>query len=1208
MQHSHVALSNLVANQLPEFIRTEYPTFVAFLEAYYEYADTQGVSLKNIRDIDDTLDEFIQYFKAELAHNYPVSKSYDTERYLLKHVKDQYLAKGSEASYKLLFRLLFGKDVYMDYPGKQMLRVSDGKWQQDVSIFVRVDTGNAYEMIGKTVSIQTTKKISRDAVTAKAVQVDTVTATIENVIRVDGETNIYEFFLDRNFYGEIYPKDVIKYSTYFQGQVLPCTAEIDVGRGGEKFRPGMVFKVSSGEGTPLWFKVLNTDETGALLTVDLIKFGLYYNTDFAVTLLPTSAVTTRKKLSRTPVIISYEVVDGVINKISMLNGGSGYQQAPDVIIGGSGTGAIATAEIANGVISRVVITNQGQDYAYDPTVYVGSAGSNPWVESSVVSAGNFIKASNGSGGYLYYIVTVGGTTGSTAPSHTVGTEANGTAQFKAVNINDSGGSGATLEAIIGTADNAGKIVAIKIVDGGSGYSVLNPPSILIVSNQHDEGYGAEAEAVVNNGVVRKITIDPNHKGSGYTTAFINVVPKEGDVGTGAESEPILGSDYWYNYDDTTNGFTENGYLNAADYWDVTEHGRGAGATIPNIRDNVITKITIVDGGSGYDENTLIDVDDPTGTGLVAYTTGTGTLTTTADSSVVVGTGTAFLTDIEPGQSIFASDQTTFIGIVDTVTDNLTLELKTLPLNQLDGEAYKVRTGPVPVIENGTIVGVKFIKYGYGYTNPTVSVSSAASPTVVADLEVLSADIKDGCVIELNPTLVTPPVGASYTMYGTGYDLVVPVIDIQEPFRSISGVPTVLDSKATAKAKVVNGAIVKYFVTDPGSGYTVTPKALVRGSYGYADGAYVGTIRRQYFIDAKDTISENPALVNVKLGAVARYPGYFKTNDGFLDDSIFIQDSYYYQTFSYVIRIDEQLQSYASLVRTMLHPSGMALFGEYSINNAIALSIGLDSLVKSLGVTLYDSFKMDDSTVVKSSTKYISDEADDQRPDQTMVFPSAEIWYKVFVKALEDTSSTIDYSLAHATAETSIASVTVTNGGSGYPNLPAYPTVTFSNPTAVDGIRATGYAVVSAGKVTSIVVTHPGYGYTGSPTVTVSGGTGGSFVVNKANLFKFKFTKSHLDNVPVSDTSSWLFTQSSSETQPITDTSNLLVTKVFQGATENVIATDPLVPTLIIGLNNITDNITDTGYNESGYLHLTPYDQGGYFANDYNVGRLRDFSS
>lgn len=536
-----VGLKNLVAQQLPEFIRAEYPTFVAFVEAYYEFLDNQGVNLNSIRDIDETLEDYIKFFKAELAHNYPVvSKDYKTERFLLKHIKEQYLAKGSEASYKLLFRLLYGKDVFIDYPGRQMLRISDGRWQQEVSLFVKVSQGDATKVIGKTVTIQTAKRIYNTDVVKGVDAATAITATVENAIAIPGFTDVYEIFLDRNFYGDIFPNNSIKYGSEFQATILPCTAKIKISEPGRNFRPGMVFQLKTGEGTPFWFKVSSINENGGLKTIDTIRFGLQYNTDFSVTVLPSSAVSSKKKIA------------------------------------------------------------------------------------SAVSNLTF-------------------------------------------------------------AVDAGKIRDLEIVDPGMDYTL--PPVITI----DGDGTGAAAHAVIVDGQIVDVVMDD--LGDGYTYAFINVSPAPGDTtGIGGALQALIGSDYDYTFKDTTDGFTESGYVNMGDYWD----------------------------------------------------------------------------------------------------------------------------------------------------------------------------------------------------------------------------------------------------------------------YNFSDGAYVGTIARQFFINASDTVGSNPAILNVSLEAVAKYPGYYKTNDGFLNDSMFIQDSYYYQSFAYVLKIDEQLESYASVIRSMLHPAGMAMFGEYSINNKVNLSIGLTSLVKSLGITLYDT--------------------------------------------------------------------------------------------------------------------------------------------------------------------------------------------------------------------------------------------------------------
>ena len=97
-------LSSLVAGQLPEFIREDYQTFVAFLEAYYEFLEANvNTDYKSLKDIDNTLDSFIQYFKHEIAINLP-NLPID-ERFLLQHIRELYRAKGTEADFKLLFRI-----------------------------------------------------------------------------------------------------------------------------------------------------------------------------------------------------------------------------------------------------------------------------------------------------------------------------------------------------------------------------------------------------------------------------------------------------------------------------------------------------------------------------------------------------------------------------------------------------------------------------------------------------------------------------------------------------------------------------------------------------------------------------------------------------------------------------------------------------------------------------------------------------------------------------------------------------------------------------------------------------------------------------------------------------------------------------------------------------------------------------------------------
>jgi hypothetical protein len=65
--------------------------------------------------------------------------------------------------------------------------------------------------------------------------------------------------------------------------------------------------------------------------------------------------------------------------------------------------------------------------------------------------------------------------------------------------------------------------------------------------------------------------------------------------------------------------------------------------------------------------------------------------------------------------------------------------------------------------------------------------------------------------------------------------------------------------------------------------------------------------------------------------VKTYPkGLFTTANGFLSDKKFIQDSYYYQKFSYVLRTGKNVSDWKNAFTRLIHPAGFIFFGEISI--------------------------------------------------------------------------------------------------------------------------------------------------------------------------------------------------------------------------------------------------------------------------------------
>lgn len=108
---------------------------------------------------------------------------------------------------------------------------------------------------------------------------------------------------------------------------------------------------------------------------------------------------------------------------------------------------------------------------------------------------------------------------------------------------------------------------------------------------------------------------------------------------------------------------------------------------------------------------------------------------------------------------------------------------------------------------------------------------------------------------------------------------------------------------------------------------------------YADGTYVGEIIGSFYTNASNTnvIDSDTAEIKIELGSVAVYPGYYSASDGFISDESYIQDGKYFQLFSYVIKVEQQIDSYLDIVKELLHPAGLELYAEYTIKNEYLVS-------------------------------------------------------------------------------------------------------------------------------------------------------------------------------------------------------------------------------------------------------------------------------
>lgn len=169
------SIAQILPSQLPEYIRSDstYSKFVAFMQAYYEWMETENHTLFQTRnlltydDIDKTSADFLKYFTQDFIPLFPDDCLVD-KSLAVKIAKELYKSKGTPASYQFLFRILFNSEVDIFYTKEAILKASNGSWYVAKSLklatidprFLNIQNLRAFGEISKSLATIETSVIS----------------------------------------------------------------------------------------------------------------------------------------------------------------------------------------------------------------------------------------------------------------------------------------------------------------------------------------------------------------------------------------------------------------------------------------------------------------------------------------------------------------------------------------------------------------------------------------------------------------------------------------------------------------------------------------------------------------------------------------------------------------------------------------------------------------------------------------------------------------------------------------------------------------------------------------------------------------------------------------------------------------------------------------------------------------------------------------
>ena len=240
---------------------------------------------------------------------------------------------------------------------------------------------------------------------------------------------------------------------------------------------------------------------------------------------------------------------------------------------------------------------------------------------------------------------------------------------------------------------------------------------------------------------------------------------------------------------------------------------------------------------------------------------------------------------------------------------------------------------------------------YNVTNPGTGYS-------VDDIIQLSGSARNsGALIRVKEITTGSLFSVTITNGGTGYKL-GDKLDIDNINKlSIDGRTASLIVSSVDN----NGSIVKLFIENKGSGYIDLPTISGGSGVGASiqfdlNGTGIGGVKTLEIINSGfgyntipvldfSLLGDGTATAELVIGGFDSTPkSRFINSDGFLSADKYLQDSFFHQLFSYEITSTQNIQTWRDIIKRLVHPAGLALFGKVQIITSVSAPLSISNVV------------------------------------------------------------------------------------------------------------------------------------------------------------------------------------------------------------------------------------------------------------------------
>ena len=504
----------------------------------------------------------------------------------------------------------------------------------------------------------------------------------------------------------------------------------------------------------------------------------------------------------------------------------------------------------------------------------------------------------------------------------------------AILITDAGGQIKLEDSLPGTSDllklvgqeiTQSAVIDLSILSGGAyyslGYPIINKATALVDKiTAYTLGGETVYELILSEG-----SIDGTFVFGQGLTATAN---DDTDVTLYAKMVAII-TDY------NAETSTSSQYYDIGDPLTVTaSNGADASFKIESLSSGDITQIIADAGGSGYETGDTVTVNNANtnGTNLaaqVALVNGgiapeTGDLATEFNITLetATGPGDVLLEDSTGSVSNYITQEENYGMIAE---DHIILENFTVFPDGIMGQKIAQESGT----GTGDVTDIVVTSDGYGYTKTPLltlpTTGSRTGATIYAKGTGLVGSIRDATIID---------AGAHYTAPVT--------IDALTNFlcTDISVGGFTLDETVTGQT---SGATGIYKETD--ADRNIIKLSGVTGTFIGGANKSGEIITGGISLNTARIDSFTPVSLNATQGTLGTTSGKFLNQDGFIDEKTKkIQDSYYWQDFSYVVKTATSINNWRDKLIASVHPAGWQVFGQVDIATAVQAIANITSII------------------------------------------------------------------------------------------------------------------------------------------------------------------------------------------------------------------------------------------------------------------------